>query len=111
MLSGLERAGAGFRPSAPPSSEDADRLFPFQQGKPTGAWSDQVQWVTVASSTSVYRTGQGSIFRITETVEGGLKVEVLKDGAWVPGRIGMVGLRLQPTTTLLKPAAVRALPV
>lgn len=50
------------------------------------------------------------IFRVTETGEGGLKVEVLKDGTWVPGRIGMVGLRLAPSTTMLGANAVGALP-
>lgn len=50
------------------------------------------------------------IFRVTETGEGGLKVEVLKDGNWVPGRIGMVGLRLASSTTLLGASAVGALP-
>jgi hypothetical protein len=50
------------------------------------------------------------IFRITETVEGGLKVEVLKDGAWIPGRIGIVGLRLAASTTTLSASAIRELP-
>lgn len=50
------------------------------------------------------------ILRITETVEGGLKVEVLNDGAWVPGRIGMVGLRLASSTTMLSDKAIRQLP-
>ena len=50
------------------------------------------------------------IFRVTETDEGGLKVEILKDDVWVPGRIGMVGLRLAPRTTMLSASAVRALP-
>jgi hypothetical protein len=51
------------------------------------------------------------IFRVTETDEGGLKVDVLKDGAWVPGRIGMVGLRLASSTTPLGASATRELPV
>ena len=50
------------------------------------------------------------IFRVTETDEGGLKVEVLKDDVWVPGPIGMVGLRLASVTTTLGAAAIRALP-
>jgi hypothetical protein len=62
------------------------------------------------TSSGVYRTNQGTVFRITETVEGGLKVEVLKDGEWVPGRIGMVGLRLAPSTTSLSASAIRQLP-
>jgi len=57
----------------------------------------------------VYRN-TGTIFRVTETDEGGLRVEILKDGAWVPGRIGMVGLRLEHSTTILSAAAVRGLP-
>ncbi len=60
--------------------------------------------------TSVYRTAAGLILRITDTVEAGLKVEVLKDGAWTPGRIGMVGLRLARSTTKLSPKAITALP-
>jgi hypothetical protein len=48
---------------------------------------------------------------VTEENDGPLKVEVLKDGVWTPGRIGMVGLRLADSTRKLTPAAVRALPV
>ena len=51
------------------------------------------------------------IFRIAETVEGGLKVEVLKGEEWVPGRVGMVGLRLEPSTVTLSSNAIRQLPV
>ena len=61
-------------------------------------------------SSGVYRLDAGTIFRVTETVEGGLKVEVLEDGAWVRGRIGMVGLRLEHSTTELDPDAVQELP-
>jgi len=61
-------------------------------------------------TSDVYRTGPGTIFRITETVEGGLKVEVLKDGAWIAGRIGMAGLRLAPSTRKLSADAVLKLP-
>ena len=59
----------------------------------------------------VYQTDLGLIFRVTETVEGGLKVEILKDGSWTPGRIGMVGLRLAPSTTKLSRSAIQELPV
>jgi hypothetical protein len=62
-------------------------------------------------SSGTYRTDLGQIFRVTETVEGGLKVEVLKDGEWMPGRIGMVGLRLNPSTTKLSAAAIQKLPL
>lgn len=58
----------------------------------------------------VYRTDLGLIFRVTETDEGGLKVEILKGDAWVPGRIGMVGLRLSSLTTTLSASAVQSLP-
>lgn len=50
---------------------------------------------------SVYRTERGLILRIIESDEGGVRVEMLKSGGWVAGRIGMVGLRLSPTTTKL----------
>jgi hypothetical protein len=65
----------------------------------------------IVRPSGVYRTTLGLIFRITETVEGGLKVEVLKDGAWIAGRIGMVGLRLAPSTTKLGRGAILQLPV
>jgi len=58
----------------------------------------------------VYRTDLGLVFRVTETIEGGLKLEVLQDGAWAPGRIAMVGLRLAPTTRKLTPTAIQRLP-
>jgi hypothetical protein len=51
------------------------------------------------------------VFRVTETAEGGLKVEVLEGDAWSPGRIGMVGLRLSPSTTKLGRSDIAALPV
>lgn len=69
------------------------------------------EYTEVVASSNVYRTGPGVIFRVTESDEGSLKVEVLKDGAWVPGRIGMVGLRLSRSTTALRANAVRDLPV
>jgi len=45
-----------------------------------------------------------------ETPEGGLRVEVLEDDIWVTGRISMVGLRHEPSTTKLSPSAIRRLP-
>jgi hypothetical protein len=62
-------------------------------------------------SSDVYRTALGTIIRITESAEGGLKVEILKDNTWTPGRIGMVGLRLRRSTTKLSPNAILGLPV
>jgi len=60
------------------------------------------------ASLGVYKTSQGAIFRIANTVEGGLKVEVLKEGIWVPGPIAMFGLRLEAVK--LSAAAVDKLP-
>ena len=45
-----------------------------------------------------------------EAADGGLKVETLKDGEWIAGRIGMVGLRLSPTTDELTLKETRKLP-
>jgi hypothetical protein len=59
---------------------------------------------------TVYRTQQGTVFRITEMEDGSLKVDVLKQQAWVPGPIEMTGLRLAPRTTRLSAAQIRALP-
>ena len=59
--------------------------------------------------TGVYRRGK-TIWRVTESVEGGLKVEVLTDGAWVSGPVNMVGLRLDSATTKLTQASIDALP-
>lgn len=58
----------------------------------------------------VYRTERGLIWRVFEADDGGLKVEMLKSGAWVAGRIGMVGLRLSPSTSRLTAEETRALP-
>ena len=58
----------------------------------------------------VYKTRQGLIFRIAESVETGPKVEVLREGIWVPGRVAMFGLRLDASTTKLSAAAVDKLP-
>jgi hypothetical protein len=60
-------------------------------------------------SAGVYRQGR-TIWRVIESDDGALKVEVLRDGDWIPGRIGMVGLRLSPSTTRLTEEAIRALP-
>ena len=62
------------------------------------------------SPAGVYRQGQ-MIWRVTQSDDGALKVEVLRDGGWVPGPIGMVGLRLNPSTTRLSKQDIRALPV
>jgi hypothetical protein len=59
--------------------------------------------------TGVYRRGD-IVWRISESVEGGLKVETLTDGAWVSGPINLVGLRLDAGTTKLTQASIKALP-
>ena len=59
--------------------------------------------------TGVYQRGD-TVWRISESVEGGLKVEVLTDGAWVAGPVNLVGLRLDSGTTKLTQAAIEALP-
>jgi len=58
----------------------------------------------------VYRSEQGTIWRVIEGEDGSLKVELLKGDSWVPGRVGWVGLRLAATTTRLNARAIRTLP-
>lgn len=62
------------------------------------------------TETGVYRTELGTIFRISEGNDGHLSVQLLKRTIWVPEPIGMVGLRLAPTTARLTAHQVRALP-
>jgi hypothetical protein len=62
------------------------------------------------ASSDVYRTERGTVLRITQLADGGMRVELLKDEAWVPGPIGMIGLRLSRSTTQLTRAAIRELP-
>jgi len=61
------------------------------------------------TKTGVYRTelGRSSGSR-RETTD--LSVQLLKRTIWVPEPIGMVGLRLAPTTARLTAHQVRALP-
>jgi hypothetical protein len=61
-------------------------------------------------ATQVYRSEGGLIMRVIEADDGGLKVETLKDDEWIAGRIGMVGLRLSPTTTKLTAKELKRLP-
>lgn len=60
--------------------------------------------------TGVYRSEQGMVWRVMEGDDGSLKVEVLEGRSWIPGRIGLVGLRLAPSTTKLTARAIRGLP-
>jgi hypothetical protein len=57
-----------------------------------------------------YRTEAGKTLRIRESEDGMLTVEVLKDGVWTSAPLGMIGLRLAPTTRRLRASEVRALP-
>ena len=59
---------------------------------------------------SVYRTQGGLIFRVIEAADGAIKLELLEEDTWMPGRIGMVGLRLSPSTTELSSKQVLELP-
>ncbi len=61
-------------------------------------------------ATNVYRSEGGLIMRVIEADDGGLKVETLADGEWIAGRIGMVGLRLSPSTTKLTARDIKNLP-
>jgi hypothetical protein len=64
----------------------------------------------LVAESSVYRTELGKIFRISEHDDGGLSVELLKLARWVPGPIGMAGLRIAPTTTRLTRRQIQSLP-
>ena len=66
--------------------------------------------VKPVTEAGVYRTELGTIFRISEGNDGHLSVQLLKQPVWVPGPIGMFGLRLAPTTARLTARQVRALP-
>ena len=60
--------------------------------------------------TSVYRTGSGMIFRVSEGGEGHLAVETLKEKGWVPAAVGIIGLRVAPTTVQLTAKQILRLP-
>ena len=57
--------------------------------------------VEPVTETGVYRTELGTIFRISESNEGHLSVQLLKRVLWIPGPIRDGGLRLAPTTARL----------
>jgi hypothetical protein len=63
------------------------------------------------TETNVYRTADGTIFRVVEDGDGHISVEVLKETAWVDAAIGMVGLRVAPTTRRLTSKQVLRLPL
>jgi hypothetical protein len=60
--------------------------------------------------TNVYRTASGMIFRVSEGGEGHLAVETLGKTGWSPAAIGMIGLRVAPTTVRLTAKQVLRLP-
>ena len=61
--------------------------------------------------TNVYRTESGTIFRVTDDGDGHISVRVLKETGWQDASIGMVGLRVSPTTVRLTEKQVLRLPV
>jgi hypothetical protein len=63
------------------------------------------------SETSVYRTESGMIFRVSQPLEGHLSVETLGDAGWESAAIGMIGLRVAPTTVRLTARQVLRLPI
>ena len=63
------------------------------------------------SETNVYRTASGMIFRVSEGGEGRLAVETLKETGWVQAGVGVIGLRVAPTTVRLTAEQVLRLPV
>lgn len=62
------------------------------------------------SDAGVYKTQAGVIFRVVET-DGHLSVETLRDEAWQSAPVGMIGLRVAPTTVRLTARQVLRLPV
>ncbi|HEX9122600.1 MAG TPA: hypothetical protein VF984_04470 [Actinomycetota bacterium] len=62
------------------------------------------------SRSNVYRTEQGRTIRITESDDGGLRVEQLERGEWIQTSTRMAGLRLSPSTSKLTAKQVEALP-
>jgi hypothetical protein len=60
--------------------------------------------------TEFYRTARGATLRVTTSDDGGLSVQQLKDGAWTPAPVAMMGLRLSPSTRRLRASEVKTLP-
>lgn len=59
----------------------------------------------------VYRSRGGKVWRVLKSEDGAISVQVLEDGRWIPGPIGLVGLRLAGGTTRLSEEAVHKLVV
>jgi hypothetical protein len=62
------------------------------------------------SGTSVYRTGSGMIFRVSQDGQSYRAVETLMGSGWVKAQPGIVGLRVAPDTVRLTARQVLALP-
>jgi hypothetical protein len=60
--------------------------------------------------TDFYRTERGITLRVTTSDDGAVNVQLLKDGAWTPAPVGMMGLRLSSGTRRLRAAEIRLLP-
>jgi hypothetical protein len=60
--------------------------------------------------TSVYRTASGLIFRVSEGGDSHLAAETLKGDVWIPAKVGIVGLRVAPSTVRLTAQQVLTLP-
>jgi hypothetical protein len=60
--------------------------------------------------TDFYRTERGITIRVTTSDDGGLQVQLLKNGAWEQAPAGMMGLRLSPGTKRLRASEIKALP-
>jgi hypothetical protein len=58
-----------------------------------------------------FRTELGKTLRIEELDDGGLRVEILLEGTWMPAPRGMIGLRLSKSTRRLTPQEILTLPV
>lgn len=57
-----------------------------------------------------FRTAMGNTIRVDESDDGMLAVKVLRDGAWADAPLGMIGLRLSPTSRRLTAREVNRLP-
>ena len=57
-----------------------------------------------------YRTESGKTLRIGRSDDGMLRIHILKDGEWTQAPVGMIGLRVSPSTRRLSRSEIRALP-
>jgi hypothetical protein len=58
-----------------------------------------------------FRTELGKTLRIEDSDDGALRVEILKEGVWMPAPHGMIGLRVSKSTRRLTAREVLALPL